>query len=91
MKIELKYQACNIADALCRNINNNFESISFEIMNSGEILIKIILSELTEQEEEYIDDFIAEFSSAQERDCVLKPLIEVGHSSPLPNIVYRKV
>ncbi|WP_423735247.1 hypothetical protein [Chitinophaga caseinilytica] len=91
MKIELKYQTCNIADALCRNINNNFESVSFKVFDNGEILVKIILSELTEQEEEYIDDFIAEFSSAQESDCVLKPLIEVGSGTPHVNLVYKKL
>ena len=45
---------------------------------------------LTKQEEEYIDDLIAEFSALQERDCVLKPIIHTGESSPLRNIVYQK-
>lgn len=89
MKIEIKYQACNLCDALCRNINDNFESVSFEIIDNGDIQIKIVLSELTEQEEDYIDDLMAEFSAQQENNCVLSPIIEIGHSPPLKNIVYK--
>jgi hypothetical protein len=88
METEIKYQACNLCDALHRNINDNFESISFEILDNGDIQTKIVLSELTEQEEEYIDDLIAEFSALQERDCVLEPIVEIGASPPLRNIVY---
>lgn len=90
MEIEVKYQACNLSDSLHRNINDNFESVSFEILDNGDILTKIILSELTKQEEEYIDDLIAEFSALQETDCVLKPIVHTGKSLPLRNIVYKK-
>lgn len=91
MEIEVKYQACNLSDALCRNINDNFESVSFEILDNGDIQTKIVLSELTEQEEEYIDDLIAEFSALQERNCILKPIVDIGNSPPLQNIVYQKL
>lgn len=91
MEIEVKYQACNLCDALCRNINDNFESVSFEILDNGDIQTKIVLSELTEQEEEYIDDLIAEFSALQERNCILKPIVDIGNSPPLQNIVYQKL
>jgi hypothetical protein len=91
MEIEVKYQACNLSDALCRNINDNFESVSFEIIDNGDIQTKIVLSELTEQEEEYIDDLIAEFSALQERNCILKPIVDIGNSPPLQNIVYQKL
>ena len=90
MEIEVKYQACNLSDSLHRNINDNFKSVSFEILDNGDRQTKIILSVLTKQEEEYIDDLIAEFSALQERDCVLKPIIHTGESSPLRNIVYQK-
>lgn len=90
MEIEVKYQACALNEALIRNINDNFESVSFEILDNGDIHTKIVLSELTEQEEEYIDDLMAEFSAKQENDCVLKPVIEVGDSPPLKNLVYQK-
>ena len=90
MEIEVKYQACALNEALIRNINDNFESVSFEIIDNGDIQTKIVLFELTEQEEEYIDDFIAEFTAKQEKDCVLSPIIEVGGSSPLKYIVYQK-
>jgi hypothetical protein len=88
--IEEKYLACNLCDALCRNINDNFESVSFEILANGDIQTKIVLSEFTEQEEEYIDDLIGEFSAAQIGDWVLKPIVDIGNNPPLKNIVYQK-
>lgn len=91
IEIEVRYQACNLCDAICRNINDNFESVSFELTDNGDIQTKIVLSELTEQEEEYIDDLIAEFSVKQKNDCVLKPIVEIGNSPPLKNIVYQKL
>jgi hypothetical protein len=91
MEIEIKYQTCNLCDALLKNINDNFESISFEILSNGDIQTKIVLSVLTEEEEEYIDDLIAEFSALQEKNCILKPIVEIGISQPLQNIVYQKV
>ena len=90
MELEVKYLACALNEALIRNINNNFESVSFEIIDNGDIKTKIVLSELTEQEEEYIDDLIAEFSAKQENDCVLKPIVDIGNSPPLKNLVYQK-
>jgi hypothetical protein len=90
MEIEVKYQTCNLCDALHRNINDNFESVSFEILDNGDIQTKVVLLELTGQEEDYIDDLIAEFSALQERNCVLKPIVEVKDSLPLKNLVYRK-
>lgn len=91
IEIEVKYQACNLCDAICRNINDNFESVSFEITDNGDIQTKIVLSELTEKEEEYVDDLIAEFSAKQENDCILKPIVDIGNSPPLQNIVYQKL
>ena len=39
MEIEVKYQACNLSDSLHRNINDNFKSVSFEILdNTGKRL-----------------------------------------------------
>ncbi len=90
IEVEVRYQTCNLCDAICRNINDNFESVSFEIIDNGGIQTKIVLSELTEQEEEYIDDLIAEFSAKQENDCVLKPIVDIGNSPPLKNLVYQK-
>lgn len=90
MEIEVKCQTCALSEALNRNINDNFESVSFEILDNGDIQTKIVLSELTEQEEEYVDDLMAEFSAKQENDCVLKPVIEVGDSPPLKYLVYQK-
>ena len=91
MELEVKYQSCVLNEALIRNINDNFESVSFEIIDNGNIQTKVVLSEMTEQEEEYIDDLIAEFAAKQEKDCVLSPIIEIGDSPPLKYIVYQKV
>lgn len=90
MEIEEKYQSCNLCDALCRNINDNFNSISFEILRSGDIQVKVILEKRTEIENEYIDDMITEFSAKQENDCVLKPIIEIGKNPPLKNLIYQR-
>ena len=90
MDIKVKYQACALNEALIRNINDNFESVSFEIFDNGDIQTKIVLSVLTEREEEYIDDLIAEFSAKQEKDCVLNPIIEVGVNPPLKYIVFQR-
>jgi hypothetical protein len=90
MEIEVKYQACLLNEALIRNINDNFESVSFEIFANGDIQTKVVLSELTEQEEEYIYDLMAEFTAKQVNDCVLRPIIEIGYSPPLRYIVYQK-
>lgn len=87
---EVRYQACNLCEAICRNINDNFDSVSFEIIGNGDIQTKIVVSEFTEQEGEYIDDLIAEFSAKQENDCVLKPIVDIGNSPPLKNLVYQK-
>lgn len=88
MKIEVKYQACALNEALIRNINDNFQSVSFEILENGDIQTKFVLSELTEKEEEYIYDISVEYSAKQERDIVLKPIVEIGDSLTLKNIVY---
>ena len=90
MEIEVKYQACALNEALIRNINDNFESVSFEIFENEDIQTKVVLSEMTEQEEECVDDLIAEFAAKQEKDCVLSPIIEIGGSPPLKYIVYQK-
>jgi hypothetical protein len=90
-EIEIKYQVCNLCDALHRNINDNFKSVSFEILRNGDIQIKIVLEKLTEAEEGYIEDISAEFSAKQQRDCVLKPAVEVGTDiPPLKYTVYQR-
>lgn len=90
--VEIKYQTCNLCDALHRNINDNFISVSFEILDNGDIQTKFVLSELTEQEEEYIGDLTAEFEAKQESDRVLRPIVKIGLSNNLPlrNLVYQK-
>jgi hypothetical protein len=90
-KMEIKYQACNLCDALHRNINGNFISVSFEILPDEDIQIKIVLEKMTAAEENYIQDISAEFLAKQQRDCVLKPIVEIGPDQPaLTYLVYQK-
>lgn len=89
--IEIKYQACNLCDALHRNINDNFTSVSFEILGNGDIQIKFVLQSMTKDEEDFISDISGEFLAKQQRDCVLKPIVEVGTGIPsLKYTVYQK-
>lgn len=88
LEIELKWQMCNISDAMLRNINENFLNISFEI-RGGDLQVKVILKEKGQREESYIDDFITELSALQLRNCVASPIIEISFDAkPLKNIVY---
>lgn len=89
--MEIKNQSCNLCDALHRNINDNFISVSFAILDNGDIQTKIVLGKLTAVEENYIEDISAEFSARQQRNCVLAPIVAVGADvPPLTHIVYRK-
>lgn len=88
---EIKYQTSNICNAMLRNINANFISVSFDFVSNDDILVKVILEKRTEVEDNYIDDMIAELAASQQSDCVRKPKVEVGNQhSPLRNLVYQK-
>ena len=52
-------------------------------------MIKIVLFEFTLKEEEYIDDFLVEYTAKQEGDSILKPIIEVGNCPTLKNLIYQ--
>jgi hypothetical protein len=89
--LEIKYQSCLLMDALHRNINDRFYSVSFEMYGS-EIQVKIILSKRTDVEDEYIDDLMAEFIARQDIKDIKKAIVDVGQkSTPLGNIVYQKM
>lgn len=88
---ELKLQYCNLVDALHRNITDNFVSVSFDIVKENLIQVQIILKKLSDFDLEYIDDIIAEFSSLQEKDKVLPPIIlDKNGSIPLKHIVFHQ-
>jgi hypothetical protein len=89
MSEEELYQMWNVSTALCRNINDNYRSVSFEILDNGDIQVKVVLSTRTEVEEEYIDDMSVEIAASDGLDRVLVPIIEVGNDVPLKNVVYR--
>ncbi|MGU9939388.1 hypothetical protein ACNFNZ_12515 [Empedobacter brevis] len=91
ISIEEKYQYGNLCDALCRNLNDNFMNVSFEIFENGDIQCKFILLKFSNREEEYIEDIMAEFTALQTKDCVLKPIIEIGNEKKLKNIVYNNI
>ncbi|MCB0482666.1 MAG: hypothetical protein KDC83_14655 [Flavobacteriales bacterium] len=85
----LKYQACNLCDALHRNVTDNFLNISFEVIDELDIQVKFIMKEVTELERDMIDDIMAEFSSKQLKNCVRKPVIVSEVSEPLKNVLYN--
>lgn len=88
---EIKYQFCNLSNALHRNINDNFNSISFEIDTTGEIQVKIVLLNQTPVELDYIDDLMCEFSALQESDIVKMAIVTVDSNSlPLENVVFAR-
>jgi len=88
---EVMLQTCNLSTALVRNVNDNFVSVSFDILDNGEIQVKFILAVVTVVEEDYIIDAIAEFSALQENDIVRKPVIEIiGMGSPLTHSIYER-
>lgn len=86
----VRYQEYAMCSALHRNINDNFESISFSI-DKGKIYVRIILTDRTEKEDEYIEDICTEFEALQESNCVKGVEIIVGKTAqPLANLVYSK-
>lgn len=86
----VKIQAGNLCDALHRNINDNFRSVSFDIDDNGSVQVRIILSQRSEVEEEYIEDIMVEFVALQQTDCVTEPDIQVSDDElPLKYIVYQ--
>src|SRR5450631_3625504 len=78
--IKIRFQTCNLCDAMIRNINDNFISVSFDFIKNAEIVVKIILKKRTQIEDEFIEDMIAEFSALQQTDCVTIPKIELGNN-----------
>lgn len=91
MELEVKFQIHNLCEALIKNISNNLISVSFEILEYGYIQIKFVLNELSSEEIASIDDIMCEFTAMQQIDCVNRPIVEIGKSPPLKNIVYRVI
>ena len=87
---EIRFQSGNIVEALLRNINDNFKSVSFEIKRNGDLQVQIVLYKQTELEEEYIDDMMVELSALQINDRVLEPIVKIGENhAPLENLVFQ--
>lgn len=82
---------CDICDALARNINDNFISVSFIFSeNEKSVYIRFILKELTEKEEEYIDDCSAEIEASQPFIIINIESFTDASTRLLPHIVYRR-
>lgn len=91
MNILVMYQSSNLCDALIKNVNDNFISVSFDILGNNDVLVKIILESKTQREDDHIDDIMAEMSARQESNCIRNPVVEVGWESiPLKNLVYQR-
>lgn len=76
--------------AMQRNVSNNFQNISFDIINNGDIQVKIMLYSQSDDDYELIDDLIAEFSSTRESNDVLKPLVSINSAeNPLKYLIYQ--
>lgn len=89
---KIKYQAGIICDALHRNIDDSFESVSFEVHSDGLVQVKIILDILNEEYQELIDDIDAELSAQALSNNILPFIVcqTAQNESPLENIVYRR-
>lgn len=87
----IEYQTCNLCQAMLRNINDNFLSVSFDLIGDGDIVVRIVLAQRSDVEEGYIDDIMAEFASLQDSNCIRPPQLQVGLDKlPLRYLVYRK-
>lgn len=87
----INLQKSNLADALVRNINDNFISVSFDVAKNGFIQIRIIVEEYTSVEEDYIEDIAGEFTASQESDILEDIEIVVNKDSrPLRHIVFNR-
>ncbi|MDJ1466897.1 hypothetical protein [Xanthocytophaga flava] len=88
--VYMKYQACLLCDALHRNINDNFLSVSFELTENQDIRIRIILKNKTEVEEEYIGDLLGEFEAQQGENNIADIEVYVNEIiDPLQHIVFQ--
>lgn len=89
---ETKLQACNLCDALHRNINDDFQSVSFDFDDKNDIQVKIVMNKNIEQNNELFEDISVEFSAVQMTDCVESFLVTLAKDDnlPLKNVVYRQ-
>ncbi len=86
----IKVLSCRLLISLLRNINDNFESISFDLKENGDIQVKVILSQIGDCEKELIEDIEAEFTATQEEDIVLPFLVTDNmFDSLFQNVVFK--
>lgn len=88
---EINLQKSNLINALQRNINHNFSSVSFDFTKDGIIQIKVILNNKTDIELDLINDISAEFTAVQNKDNVddFLIVIEEEDSFPLKFLIYK--
>lgn len=83
------YIMSEVAMALCRNINDNYVSVSFEYVDDGSIQSKIVLKSCSSKEEEYIQDFMNELDWGQDDPYFRDVIVVVGNDAPLRHVVYQ--
>jgi hypothetical protein len=86
---QIKKITSELCQAMLRNVNENFDSVSFDVLPDNDIQVRVILKNGTEKEEELIDDLIAEFSALQESDIIRPAQICSLEEAPLPFLVYK--
>jgi hypothetical protein len=72
---DVKLVFCSLCQAMLRNINNNFKSVSFDIFN-GNVKVKVVLFQIDDDDESLIKDMMAELSSMSETNNILTAQIE---------------
>ena len=91
IEVEIKFVYVAICDSLIRNLNDNFEMISFDFDKSGRVTLKINLFEKSSdnRELELIKDFDAELNVALHIENVGDTIVTIGDSVPLKYIAYQ--
>ncbi|KIO76869.1 hypothetical protein TH53_12225 [Pedobacter lusitanus] len=75
LEYNVKLIYSNLCNAMIRNVNNNFYSISFDILQNEDIQVKIILYSYNEDEKNLVEDLMAEFSALEEKNNVLAAIL----------------
>lgn len=86
---DIKLIYSNLCIALQRNLNQNFRSISFEILNDKNIQVKIILYNSSYAEEDLIEDFIGELAALSSNNNILPPIVTTRCEQPLKYLFYE--
>jgi len=88
---EIKIKTSELCQAMVRNINDNFLSVSFAILLKKQIKIKIILLIQSNVEVELIYDLTAEFVALQTGYKIYPPIVSSFENDlPLECIIFSR-